>query len=189
LTWIVIVLVLLAAFGPIFWMLPSRTDRRLAAMRARARTHGVHVEITQLPDIDADASARVTAGGKRLQPTVTCAAYRLPLRREARAAPQWKLLRNRAVSDGPIDGWQWDSPRVADAAYWQNVAAVLRELPADALACAADARETSCWWRERADAEHAESSVDQLVVSLNKLAEIQMLAHERATADAEDDER
>jgi hypothetical protein len=185
----VIVLVLLAAFGPIFWMLPSRTDRRLAKMRARARMHGVHVEIAQLPDVDADTSARVTAGGKRLSPMVTCAAYRLPLRREARAAPQWKLLRNRAVSDGPLDGWQWDSPRVADGAYWQDVAAVVRQLPADALACGADAREASCWWRERIEAQHAESSVDELVALLNKLAEIQMLAHERATAEAEDDER
>ena len=187
-TWLVIVLVLLAAFGPIFWMLPSRTDRRLAKMRARARALGVHVEITQLPDVDADPSARVTAGGKRLQPMVACAAYRLPLRSEARAAPQWKLLRNRTVTDGPIDGWQWDSGRVADAAYWQEVVAVVRQLPADALACAADARETSCWWRERVDAQRAESSVDELVALLNKLAEIQMLAHERATAAAADDE-
>ena len=187
-SWIVIALVLLAAFGPILWLLPSRSDRRLAAMRARARTHGIHVEITQLPDLEADATARVTAGGKRLEPQVACAAYRLGLHREARAAPQWKLLRNRAATDGPLDGWQWDSPRVDDAAYWQDVLAVVRQLPADALACAANARETSCWWHERAAQDDAESSVDRLAALLDKLAEIQMLAHERATAEAADDE-
>jgi len=188
LSWIVIALVLLAAFGPILWLLPSRTDRRLAAMRARARTRGIHVEITHMPDVDADPTARVTAGGKRLEPTISCAAYHLGMHREARAAPQWKLMRRRGATD-PLDGWQWDSPRVDDAAYWQEVAAVVRELPADALACAADARETICWWRERVAAEHAESSVDRLADLLNKLAEIQKLAHERATAEAEGDER
>ena len=187
-SWIVIVLVLLAAFGPILWLLPSRSDRRLAAMRARARMHGIHVEITQLPDVEADATARVTASGKRLDPKVSCAAYRLSMRQEARAAPQWKLLRNRAVTDGPIDGWQWDSPRVDDAAYWHDVVAVVRQLPADALACAADARETSCWWRERAEQNDAESSVDRLAALLDKLAEIQKLAHERAAAEADDAE-
>jgi len=185
---IVIVLVLLAAFGPILWLLPSRSDRRLAAMRTRARAHGIHVEITLLPDLEADATARVTAGGKRLDPKVQCAAYRLGLRRQARAAPQWRLLRNRAAADGPIDGWQWDSPRVDDAAYWQEVIAVVRQLPADALACAADARETSCWWRERAAQDDAESSVDRLAALLDKLAEIQMLAHDRATAETAGDE-
>jgi hypothetical protein len=182
------VLVLLAAFGPILWMLPSPSDRRLAAMRARARSQGIHVEIAQLPDLEADPAARVTAGGRRLEPKVQCAAYRMPLRREARAAPQWRLLRNHAATDGPIDGWQWDSPRIDDAAYWQDVIAVVRELPPDALACAADARETSCWWRERVAQNEAESGVDRLAALLDKLAQIQMLAHERATAEPDADE-
>jgi hypothetical protein len=68
LTWLIIIVALFAAFGPLLWMMPSRADRRLAKMRARARTHGIHVEITQLDDLDAEPQARVTSGGVKLEP-------------------------------------------------------------------------------------------------------------------------
>lgn len=181
-TWLVIGIGLFAAFGPIFWMLPSRSDRRLAKMRARARGHGIQVEMAQLDDLAAEPEARVTAGGVRREPKVQCAAYRLGLRRLARAAPQWKILRKAAATDGPIAGWVWESHPAGDAAYWQRVGDVVRALPADSLACATDVSEVACWWRERTTAESAEASVDQLHESLQNLAEIQLLADAAATA-------
>jgi hypothetical protein len=64
----------------------------------------------------------------------------------------------------------------------------LTQLPSDALACATDASEVSCWWRERATAEDAEASVDRFHDLLQNLAEIQLLADAAATAvDASDD--
>jgi hypothetical protein len=192
LTWLIIIVALFAAFGPLLWMMPSRADRRLAKMRSRARTHGIHVEITQLDDLAAEPQARVTAGGVKLDPKVMCAAYRLGMRRLARAAPQWKILRKSGANDGPIDGWIWATRALGDSAYWQRVGEVLRALPPDALACATDASEVTCWWRERTTAEDAEASVDRLHVMLQNLAEIQLLADEVATAaaaaiDASDD--
>ncbi len=191
-TWLIIVVALFAAFGPLLWMMPSRADRRLAKMRSRARTHGIHVEITQLDDLAAEPQARVTAGGVKLDPKVMCAAYRLGMRRLARAAPQWKILRKSAANDGPIDGWIWATRPAGDAVYWQEVSGVLRGLPPDALACATDASEVTCWWRERTTAEDAEASVDRLHAVLQNLAEIQLLADSAATAaaaaiDASDD--
>ncbi len=188
LTWLIIAVALFAAFGPLLWMMPSRSDRRLSKMRTRARAHGIQVEMTQLDDLAAEPHARVSAGGVKLEPKVMCAAYRLGMRRLARAAPQWKILRKPGANDGPIDGWIWATRPAGDAAYWQHVGEVLRKLPSDALACAADASEVSCWWRERATAEDAEASVDRLHDLLQNLAEIQLLADAAATAaDASDD--
>lgn len=181
--WLIIALILIAAFGPIVWMVPSRTDRRLANMRARARVHGMQVEVTQLADLNAPPSARVTAGGRRLEPTVRCAVYRVGLHRLAKAAPRWKIIRSPDPGGAPIPGWRWDSAADGDAVYWQQVADVVGTLPADALACAADSSEVACWWRERAGAEDAIARVDALHDSLTKLVEIQRLADVRATPD------
>jgi hypothetical protein len=183
LNWVIIALILLAAFGPIFWLVPSRTDRRLAKMRARARVHGMQVEVTQLADLYAPLTARVTAGGRRREPTVQCAAYRLGLRDLAKAAPRWNILRSPDPNGGPVEGWQWESVPDGDAEYWQRVAEVMRTLPADALACAADASQVACWWRERATGENALASVDALHESLTKLGEIQRAADAHSTPD------
>jgi len=182
LSWLIIGVILVAAFGPIFWMVPSASDRRLAKMRARARTHGVQIEMTQLDDLNAEASARVTAGGVRRDPKVSVAAYRLALRRLARAAPRWKILRRPAANDGPLPDWQWETAPSGDADYWKQVANVVSQLPSDALALAADASEVSCWWRERVSAQDAVGSVDHLYELLRKLSEIQTLADESAAA-------
>lgn len=194
LTWVIIVVALVAAFGPLLWMMPSRSDRRLAKMRTRARGHGIQVEMTQLEDLAAEPHERVNSAGAKLEPKVMCAAYRLGIRQLARAAPQWKILRKPAANSdansdvssdgnsGPIAGWIWATKPVGDSAYWQQVSGVLREVPPDALACAADASEVSCWWRERASAEDAEASVDRMHALLENLAQIQMLADAAATA-------
>jgi hypothetical protein len=55
---------------------------------------------------------------------------------------------------------------------------VFDALPADALACNAQATEVSCWrWRERR-LEDAEKAVDSLHAVLAKLAEVQRVADE-----------
>jgi hypothetical protein len=193
LTALIIGVVLLAAFGPILWMLPSRSDRRLSAMRTRARNLGIAVEITQLDALDADAASRVSAGGVRRDPKVVCAAYRLGLRRMAHAAPQWKLLYKADTDEGPIPGWLLDAAAggdhnrarnpAVDVRYWTQVAQVIAQLPADALALAADATEVTCWWRERTSAEDAVASVDRLHDLLQKLVEIQLLEDQKAHPD------
>ncbi len=181
--WLIILLILVAAFGPVLWLLPSKSDRRLANMRTRARVDGLQVEVTQLPDLNAPAAARVTAGAQKLSPVVQCTVYRLGAREIARAAPRFRILRNATSVGPPIDGWQWDSAPAGDAQYWHEVAGVVRELPDDALACAADASEVACWWRERASAENAVATVDSLHATLQKLEQIQRAADASATAD------
>lgn len=185
--WLIIGVILLAAFGPIFWMLPSPKDRRLAKMRARARALGIHVEITTLDDLVAEPQARVSAGGVRREPKVSCAAYRMGLRRMARAAPTWMILRVPDAEEGPFSGWQWDAaagPAIppGDADYWRRVADLTSQLPADALALAAGASDVACWWRERTSAQDAEKDVDRLGETLKNLSEIQIVMDSAATA-------
>jgi hypothetical protein len=160
-------------------------------MRTRARNLGIAVEITQLDALDADAASRVSAGGVRRDPKVVCAAYRLGLRRMAHAAPHWKLLRKADADEGPVPGWLPDTAGdlhrarnpAADVRYWTQVVQVIAQLPADALALAADATEVTCWWRERASAEDAVASVDRLHNSLQRLGEIQLLEDQQAHPD------
>lgn len=193
-TWLIISAILLAAFGPLLWMVPSKSDRRLSRMRSRARALGMQVEVTQLPDLAAQPHAKVTAGGRRLEPMVTCAAYRLASAKVLRNAPQWRLLRA-ADTDarGPLPGWQWDSAPTGDAPYWSQVEIAVAALPADALACSAQPSEVACWWRERATADTAESSVDSVHSALDGLLEIQRVTDLFYTtndaADAAEDER
>jgi hypothetical protein len=72
--------------------------------------------------------------------------------------------------------------------YWPRVAELAAELPTDALALAADSSEVSCWWRERATAQDAVTRVDRLHETLQKLAEIQVVADANANLDDAADE-
>ena len=181
--WLIMLVILVAAFGPVLWMLPSQTDRRLTKMRGRARVLGVQVEMSELRDLNAPAAARVTAGAQRREPVVQCVVYHLAARQTMPAAPHWRILRSVAHTGAPIDGWQWDGEPAGDAPYWREVTAVVRELPGDALACAARASEVACWWRERATAEGAVAAVDSLHETLAKLEEIQRAADAKVRAD------
>lgn len=178
LSWLVIGLVLLVAFGPVLWLVPSRRDRTLTRMRARARTHGLHVDVVQLDDPDPPLEARVTAGGKARRPTIDGATYRLSLPRKASLAPAWSLSRaSREAGPPGVAGWQWASAPAGDEAYWERLAGTIAALPADAFSCASGADEVSVTWRERAPGDAAESAVDALAKCLQALAEHQRLSH------------
>ena len=78
--WIVIALVLIAAVGPVFYLLPTKASRRQAALRTAARQAGLVVEIASVPKPDAQAAELVSSGGEPRDAKIDCAAYRLPLR-------------------------------------------------------------------------------------------------------------
>jgi hypothetical protein len=189
--WMVIGLVLLAAFGPVLWLLPSANDRRLTKLRGRARSLGLEVELARLPDVAAAPAERVTAGGRRREPTVTATVYRLPSRRKLARAPTWRILRGGDA--GPVAGWQWDGVPGGGSAYWAKLAPLLARLPADALACAAQVHAVCCFWRERTAAEGTDAALDALHAVLVEILEIQTVEDDaiRAAEAAEgsDDDR
>jgi hypothetical protein len=177
--WIVIALVLLAAFGPVLWLLPSARDRRLTKLRGRARSLGLEVEISRLPDLAAPPAERVTAGGRRREPMLPVACYRLPSRRKLNRAPQWRALRGDGM--GPVTGWQWDRAPAGSQTYWEKMAPQLTRLPSDALGCAADAHSVACWWREQTP-QGPDAALDSVFAVLVEMLEIHRVEDEMIRA-------
>ena len=158
-SWMIIAVVLLVAFGPVLWLMPSRRDRRLSALRLAARQAGLGVEIAHLPKLNPSAEERVSAGGVVRDPVVECAGYSLPLRRRLELLPTWRLLRDKDGSDGPVPGWSFvPRPNMANP-YWQRLwgqfEAVFECLPDDAVGLELGERAVTLFWRESPSADAA----------------------------------
>ena len=74
-TWLVIVVVLAAAFAPVAYMMPSKRERALADLRMVARREGLEVDVTYLPKLDAEPHERVSASGKAREARLDCVSY------------------------------------------------------------------------------------------------------------------
>ena len=188
-TWWMIVLLLVAAFGPIFWILPSRRDRLLASLRAGARRRGLLVELTELRDLAAPPEARVSAGGKPRVPRLACTAYRQPMSRAVNHAPTWRLLAvDPAASSlassvaGPAPGWVFDGAAAGDERYWARGSQRLSRLPDVVIGVEADRNQVSVFWRERVAVEQIESILDDLAETLRGLADWQWETEQEALA-------
>jgi len=165
LNWLIILVVLLLAVGPVLYLLPSASDKRLSALRMQARKAGLNVKITHLPKLNPESHERVSAGGKTLDTRVSCVAYQLPLGGSVRDVSELVLLRIPAQPTVPVRqvsaGWALHPQ--ADQASWQQFAAdaatledlqsALEAFPQDALGCGLNDRCVACYWREKADPE------------------------------------
>jgi hypothetical protein len=192
-SWWLIPLLLVAAFGPVLWILPSRRDRLLAKLRSEARRRGLLVELTRLPDLAAPPEARVSAGGKPRAAMLSCTAYRQPLPRGVNHAPRWRLLAltpgvmpgiaPRSPRDaGPVPGWVFDGAAAGDDRYWQECAKRLSRLPEVAIGVEADRNQVAVFWRERVNIEQIDSMLDSLVEALQGLADWQWEVEQDALA-------
>ena len=175
LAWIIIGIVLVAAVGPIFWLLPSKRDRMQGQLRAAARHAGLSVEIADLPKVDARAEERVSAGGKPREAMIDCVAYRLALPRRMPNAPAWLLLRS-ARENRYLEGWTTLSPPqrlpAVQAGYWGDIAAVVNGLPGGCTAVEADTRYISWYGRERLDGNSPETVVASIRDGLQTIGEL-----------------
>jgi hypothetical protein len=150
-SWLIILVVLLAAFGPILWLVPSKRDRRLTAMRQQARQEGMTVEMRRLPKVDPLPEERVTAGGRVLQPVEDLAVYQWPLSRRIRHLPAWRLVRHgqgiQALPDWAFEiGRKPQHPQL-DASL-EVLGTLLAGLPEDVLAIECEDRQLSAYWKE-----------------------------------------
>jgi hypothetical protein len=192
-SWWLILLLLVAAFGPVLWILPSRRDRLLEKLRSEARRRGLLVELTQVPDLAAPPEARVSAGGKPRAPILSCTAYRQPMPRAVNHAPRWRLLAltpgvtpgiaPRSGGDaGPVPGWVFDGAAAGDNRYWQGCAERLIRLPEVAVGVEADRNQVGVFWRERVDIEQIGPMLDSLADALQGLADWQWEVEQEALA-------
>ncbi|HCP48978.1 MAG TPA: hypothetical protein DIT73_02015, partial [Gammaproteobacteria bacterium] len=70
--WLVIVAILLVAIGPVLYVIPSKRDKQLTALRTRARASGLTIHINHLPNLNAKGRDKVSAGGKKRQAKIKC---------------------------------------------------------------------------------------------------------------------
>ena len=152
--WIVVGVIVLAAIGPLFWLLPSKRDRVLGELRTLARSSGLVVEVARLPKIDASAEERVSSGGIAREATIECAAYRLALAKQLPHAPRWLLFRSER-ENRYLPGWSTLAPPTGLPAiqktYWQEVGAIIDSLPGGCIAVEAAVRHVSWYGRERVE--------------------------------------
>ena len=176
--WIVIALVLIAAVGPVFYLMPSKASRRQAALRTAAGQAGLVVEVGSVPKLDADAAERVSSGGVPRDAKIDCAVYRLPLARRLVQAPQWMLLKS-AQENRFLDGWTTLNPPVAvpvdRVAYWREVAEIVDALPGSCVAVEAGAQAVSWYGTERIGDTDPGTLAQAIRDGLARLAEV----HER----------
>ncbi len=166
-TWIIISLALVVAFGPMLYLLPTREQRRLAALRGTARRAGLVVELKPVRKLDATAGERVSAGGRVRSPTHKSVAYSLPLPSMPRYVGSWRLLRS------ATDEWRFDDalPIPGEPTLVATLTPFFAALPADTVAVECAGRALSCYWLERfpADGETVKSLRAALVVLAEQL--------------------
>gem|GEM_PF-1795921 len=151
-TWVIIGIVLLAAFGPILWLVPSRRDRRLAQIRQAARSEGLTVELRTVPNTHPTAAQRVSAGGAIREPVVSCTGYSHTLRRKLTRLPSVRLLTSPEAERGPREGWEFNPPVPRPQPYLTQLLAVLEpifaELPDDVIGVEIEPRTLTVLWLE-----------------------------------------
>lgn len=139
---VVIALILIAGFGGIFYILPSRKQRRLTHCRVEARSFGFVVNSVSLPKVDTSPEEKVSAGGLRRNPTLLCCAYALPSYDNAIYVPTWQLRRaSRSVL--PLPGWEFADGlpvhvQLSNETYWREIGDILDESPPRCLALTSD---------------------------------------------------
>ena len=114
-TWLIIALVLVAAFGPVFWLRPSKRDKRLTALRERARQAGILVDIKPLTRLRVSAQERVSSGGKVRSNERLLARYGYTLDKPLKALGSWRVLRDDPTSDAS----EYERPSIALDAPWR----------------------------------------------------------------------
>jgi hypothetical protein len=151
-TWVIIIVILLVAFGPILWLRPSARDRRQSALRTQARKDGLQVEMRRYPKLDLRPEERVTSGGKVVDAQLEAAVYRAPLDPKLRNLPAWRVLR---ATDGlpAWPGWVFELGTRPEHPELRRMLAVLEPLVAglkdDVVALECTPLALGAYWLER----------------------------------------
>jgi len=154
-SWVLIGVVLLVAFGPVLWLVPSKKDRRLTALRARGRAEGLVVGLMRINNPEPAPEERVSAGGVVKTPVIECASYSLMLGQKLRHLPGWRLVRvTEPEADDPFPGWRYDQiPKGDGRRHLSQMLSIadpmLKELPDDVPGFEISAAMLSVFWLEK----------------------------------------
>lgn len=154
-TWVLIGVVLLVAFGPVLWLVPSKKDRRLTALRARGRAEGLVVELRRINNPEPEPQERVSAGGVVKTPVIESASYGLMLGQKLRHLPGWRLVRVTGQEvDDPFPGWRYDQiPKGDGRRHLPEMLSItdplLNGLPDDVAGIEVSSAMLSVFWLEK----------------------------------------
>ena len=183
LTSLIIVVLMLAAFGGIAYVIPSKLEREVAKTRQSVRTFGLELSSVFLPMLDAPPEDRVTAGGKRLNQTKLSVVYELPFSQRLEPEIRWQLIRYKKSSI-PVNEWLLKDQEhlnidLTDTIYWQQVEEILDHLPGHCRSLRVNQEGVAWMGTEARELILAGQFLNVLVESLKKL---QVLTIEKSRA-------
>lgn len=169
-TWVIIGLILVAAFGPVLWLKPSGRDKRLNALREAARNAGLTVDIKPLLKLNPTAQERVSAGGEERDSSRLVARYSRHLEKPLRAVASWQVI---AQVEAPAatrptitvaPGWVFDPtlqypPEGGWPASLEKNLPKLENLPKGILAVVLERRLVGVYWDENASVNAADVAI------------------------------
>lgn len=174
-TWLIVGGLLILAFAPVLWLMPTKRDRELVKLREHARREGLMVEVTALPKRGARPEERVGADGVARDATRPCRAYRLLASRPWRGAPRWFLLREEGGT-APVEGWvahpDVELPCV-DVGYWGTVGRAFDGLEDHCIGMEVTESAASWYWLENARGREAAELVGEIAKRLAAIAMLQ----------------
>ena len=186
-TWLIVVLVLLIAFGPVLYLLPSARDKRLSRLREHARRLGLTVSVEPLTKTNATAEERVSSGGRERNPTELRASYARIVSPRIDGLPRARLLR--LAGDEPpaaLPGWAWDRAAVpgVPVADLAALLPILTALPESVPALAFAPSEIKLYWNEPTSA--TAEDVEQIATHLDAVEQgLRALAAPAADPDSD----
>jgi hypothetical protein len=149
--WIIIIVILLVAFGPLMWLRPSARERRQSALRQRAYQEGMRVELRRLPKREPAPEERVSASGRVRNIDADAPAYLFPLPSRLRMLPKWRVVRG-DYGTPVLPGWVFEPGTRPDHPRLQEMLDVLtpmiRDMPEDVLAVECDPQNLAGYWLE-----------------------------------------
>jgi hypothetical protein len=149
--WIIIIVILLVAFGPLMWLRPSARERRLSKLRQQAYQDGMRVELRRLTPQDPAPEDRVTASGRERTLTVDAPAYIYPFPGRLRMLPKWRILRGHDGSPA-YPGWVFEPGKRPDhpqlGPLLELLEPVVQPLPDDVVALECDPQNLAAYWLE-----------------------------------------
>ncbi len=197
-TWIIIGLILVAAFGPVLWLKPSGRDKRLNALRQAARNAGLTVDIKPLVKLNPTAQERVSAGGEERDSTRLVARYSRHLEKPLRVLSGWQVVAQPlsqesnavrpAIQVAP--GWVFDPtvefpPESGWPGSLKENLSNLEKLPKGILGVVLERRLVGVFWDENASVNAADVAIVGQVLAA---VEAQLLALDEQLLVSEGDE-
>ena len=174
--WVVIIGVLLVAIGPMLYVIPSKRDKQLVALRTRVRTSGLTVDVSHIPNLNATGRDKVSAGGKKREARIKCTTYTLVLPKQIPEAPVWHLARSQ-TDNLLIAGWGrigvvHHVPTSSDNKYWNTIRTIIEAFPGACIAVRTTPYEVSWQGLERLGEQSMDQVVADIKAGLDKIAEL-----------------